>query len=49
MHRRFGVEYTWPGYLLLPRIGWSVQVPSRKRPSGTRRRSPPGRASSGPS
>ncbi|MQY40007.1 hypothetical protein SRB17_80360 [Streptomyces sp. RB17] len=30
-HRRFGVEYTLAGLdLLLHRIGWSVQVPSRK-------------------
>ncbi|MFB6675953.1 winged helix-turn-helix domain-containing protein [Streptomyces sp. NPDC056390] len=31
VHRRFGVEYTLAGMdLLLHRIGWSVQVPSRK-------------------
>ncbi|MFC9454318.1 winged helix-turn-helix domain-containing protein [Streptomyces sp. NPDC056983] len=31
VHRRFGVEYTLAGTdLLLHRIGWSVQVPSRK-------------------
>ncbi|MFG2275865.1 winged helix-turn-helix domain-containing protein [Streptomyces chartreusis] len=31
VHRRFGVEYTLAGLgLLLHRIGWSVQVPSRK-------------------
>ncbi|MFE5193537.1 winged helix-turn-helix domain-containing protein [Streptomyces sp. NPDC056601] len=31
MHRRFGVEYTLAGMdLLLHRIDWSVQVPSRK-------------------
>ncbi|RVU29090.1 transposase [Streptomyces antnestii] len=31
MHRRFRVEYTLAGLdLLLHRIGWSVQVPSRK-------------------
>jgi transposase len=31
LHRRFGIEYTLAGLdLLLHRIGWSVQVPSRK-------------------
>ncbi|MFD4715399.1 winged helix-turn-helix domain-containing protein [Streptomyces sp. NPDC058430] len=31
VHRRFGVEYTLAGMdLLLHRIDWSVQVPSRK-------------------
>ncbi len=31
MRRRFGVDYTLAGMdLLLHRIGWSVQVPSRK-------------------
>jgi hypothetical protein len=31
VRRRFGVEYTLAGMdLLLHRIGWSVQVPSRK-------------------
>ncbi|WP_311737188.1 winged helix-turn-helix domain-containing protein [Streptomyces sp. Ag109_O5-1] len=31
VRRRFGVEYTLAGLdLLLHRIGWSVQVPSRK-------------------
>lgn len=33
VRRRFGVEYTLAGLdLLLPRIGWSVQVPSRRAP-----------------
>ena len=31
VRRRFGVEYTLAGLdLLLHRIGWSVQIPSRK-------------------
>nr|WP_307173049.1 winged helix-turn-helix domain-containing protein [Streptomyces africanus] len=31
MRRRFGVEYTLAGLdLLLHRIGWSMQVPSRR-------------------
>ncbi|MEU9451736.1 winged helix-turn-helix domain-containing protein [Streptomyces sp. NPDC048277] len=48
VHRRFGVEYTLAGLdLLLHRIGWSVQVPSVRPPSGTRRRSQPGRTSIG--
>jgi transposase len=33
--RRFGVEYTLAGMdVLLHRLGWSVQVPARGRPSG---------------
>ncbi|MFJ5270496.1 winged helix-turn-helix domain-containing protein [Streptomyces sp. NPDC088358] len=50
VRRRFGAEYTLAGLdLLLHRIGWSVRVPSRKAAERTRRRSPPGRTSSGPS
>ncbi|MFE0523234.1 winged helix-turn-helix domain-containing protein [Streptomyces sp. MBT33] len=31
VRRRFGVDHTLAGLdLLLPRIGWSVQVPARK-------------------
>ena len=41
--RLFKVEYTLAGLdLLLHRIGWSVQVRPGGRPSGMRRRLPPG-------
>ncbi|MFI0967719.1 winged helix-turn-helix domain-containing protein [Streptomyces sp. NPDC021080] len=50
VRRRFGVEYTLAGMdLLLHRIGWSVQVHPARPASATRRRSPSGRTSSGPS
>jgi len=40
--QRFGAEYTVAGADLLHRIGWSVQVPRGRRPSGVRRGSRPG-------
>lgn len=50
VRRRFGVDYTPAGLdLPLHRIGWSVQIPTAKPPSGTSRGSLPGRTSSGPS
>ncbi|WP_260609482.1 winged helix-turn-helix domain-containing protein [Streptomyces sp. WAC 01325] len=50
VHRRFGVEYTLAGLdLLLHRIGWSVQVPSRKATERDEAKIAPGRTSSGPS
>jgi transposase len=43
VRERFGVDYTLAGLdLLLHRLGWSVQVPTRPRPSAPRSRSPPG-------
>jgi transposase len=47
--QRFRVEYTLAGMdVLLHRIGWSVQVPARRAPSGMRRRSPRGGRRPGP-
>ncbi len=43
VRHRFAVQYTLAGMdLLLHRIGWSVQVPARRRPNGTRHGLPPG-------
>lgn len=50
VRRRFGVEYTRAGLdLLLHRMGWSVQVPSRKATERDETKIVPGRTSSGPS
>jgi len=46
--QRFGVEYTLAGMaVLLHRLGWSVHIPARAPPSGTRRRLPGGGRSPG--
>ncbi|WSQ96789.1 winged helix-turn-helix domain-containing protein [Streptomyces sp. NBC_01210] len=50
VRRRFGVEYTLTGMdLLLHRIGWSVQVPSRKATERDEEKIAAWKASSGPS